>query len=56
LSHTHAENTSHNVLMETPAAEIPKGNAWRGWLWAVLILAFLAIAVRFALRYQLEGS
>jgi hypothetical protein len=38
-----------------PAAEIPNGSAWRGWLLALLILAFLTIAVRLALRYQLEG-
>lgn len=35
---------------------ITEGSAWRGWLWAVLNLAFLAIAVRLALRYQLEGT
>jgi hypothetical protein len=38
------------------ATVISEGRAERGWLWAVLILAFLAIAVRLAPRCQLEGS
>jgi hypothetical protein len=27
------------------ATEIPKGKAWRGWLWIAIAVAFVAIAV-----------
>jgi hypothetical protein len=31
--------------MTEPSAEIPKGKAWRGWLWIALLLALSAYIV-----------
>jgi hypothetical protein len=45
----HQEPYSEAQEQTVPDA-LPKGNKWRGWLWAVLILALLEIAVRLALR------
>jgi hypothetical protein len=47
LSYKHIESAADNALKVTAStievpAEISKGNAWRGWLWTLLMIAILA--------------
>jgi Protein of unknown function (DUF4236) len=45
ISYTNVETASHNALIATPAAEIPKGKAWRGWLWIGLVMALISFFI-----------
>jgi hypothetical protein len=44
ISYTHVEGTHQDARSEAQLAEaaepLPKGKAWRGWLWVVLAIAF----------------
>ena len=49
LSYTHVEGTHHGARSEAQAAEdtepLPKGKAWRGWLWLAIFSLIVAVAL-----------
>jgi hypothetical protein len=53
ISYTHVEGTHQEPRSEAQAAEVaeplPKGSAWRGWLWIGVALAVAVIAISRAL-------
>jgi hypothetical protein len=48
LSFTHLEKTHHDLPNETRPADpgIPKGKAWRGWLWIGLLVILIIVAAQ----------
>jgi hypothetical protein len=54
ISYTHVERTHQDgrseAQQQTVPEPLPKGKAWRGWLWISVLIAVVAVFVRALVR------